>query len=138
MKKKIKIEQLTGLRSFAAMLVFLSHSSWDGTSLHLAKIFESGYVGVSFFFLLSGFVLSYSYKERVLNHSLSYLKYSLLRLARLSPLHLLTAFPFVLYAIYVLQRTVLNKGYGDCPSATYLYKSIPYVHFLLYISQNVS
>jgi len=100
MKKKLKIEQLTGLRSFAALLVFLSHSSWDGTTLYLAKIFESGYVGVSFFFLLSGFVLSYSYKERVLNHSLSYLKYSLLRLARLSPLHLLTAFPFVLYALY--------------------------------------
>lgn len=100
MENKLKLEQLTGLRYFAAMLVFLSHLSWDGTSLHLVKIFESGYVGVSFFFLLSGFVLSYSYKEKILNHSLGFFKYALLRLARLSPLHFLTALPFVLYAIH--------------------------------------
>lgn len=66
----------------------------------MAKIFESGYVGVSFFFLLSGFVLSYSYKEKILDHSLSFNRYTLLRFARLSPLHLLTALPFVLYALY--------------------------------------
>lgn len=100
MDNKPKLHQLTGLRYFAALLVFLSHSNWDGTNLHLAKIFESGYVGVSFFFLLSGFVLSYSYKEKVVDHSLSFFKYSLLRLARLSPLHFLTALPFVLSAAY--------------------------------------
>lgn len=127
MENKLKLEQLTGLRYFAAMLVFLSHLSWDGTSLHLAKIFESGYVGVSFFFLLSGFVLSYSYKEKIFNHSLSFIKYALLRLARLSPLHFLTALPFVLYAIYKSDlnffKLALNIFYLQSwiPSSTYYF-----------------
>ena len=100
MENKLKLEQLTGLRYFAALLVFLSHLTWGGTNTHLATIFGSGYVGVSFFFLLSGFVLSYSYQEKILDHSLSFFKYVLLRLARLSPLHFLTALPFVLFALY--------------------------------------
>lgn len=87
MYNNIKLDQLTGLRYFAALLVFLSHINWDGYSEHIQILFESGYVGVSFFFLLSGFVLSYSYGEKIQNHSLSFIKYALLRLARLTPLH---------------------------------------------------
>ncbi len=108
MENKVKLEQLTGLRCFAALLVFLSHLNWDGSSIYLKKIFESGFVGVSFFFLLSGFILSYSYKEKILNHSLSFKKYALLRLARLSPLHLLTTLPFVLYALYKINLNYLK------------------------------
>lgn len=100
MDNKPNLYHLTGLRYFAALLVFSSHSSCDDSNLYLVRIFESGYVGVSFFFLLLGFVLSYSYKEKILDQSLSFIKYVLLRLARLSPLHLLTASPFILSAVY--------------------------------------
>ena len=55
-----KLDQLTGLRYFAALLVFFSHLELDGSHDFLRDVFNSGYVGVSFFFLLSGFVLSYS------------------------------------------------------------------------------
>ncbi|MCL6350491.1 acyltransferase family protein [Pectobacterium polaris] len=125
--EKIKLDQLTGLRYFAALLVFLSHLSWGGSSLYLVNIFESGYVGVSFFFLLSGFVLSYSYKQKILDRSLSFIKYFLLRLARLSPLHFLTALPFFLYALYKLDlsffKLVLNLFYLQSwvPSSTYYF-----------------
>lgn len=127
MNIKTKLDQLTGLRYFAALLVFLSHSNWDGSNLHLAKIFESGFVGVSFFFLLSGFVLSYSYKEKIVDRSLGFFKYALLRLARLSPLHFLTALPFVLFAVYKsdlnLPKLFLNIFYLQSwvPSSTYYF-----------------
>lgn len=124
---KTKLDQLTGLRYFAALLVFLSHSNWDGSNLHLAKIFESGYVGVSFFFLLSGFVLSYSYKEKIVDRSLGFVKYALLRLARLSPLHFMTALPFILFAFYKsdlnLPKLFLNIFYLQSwvPSSSYYF-----------------
>lgn len=95
-----KLDQLTGLRYFAALLVFLSHFKWKELNNGLSKVFNSGYVGVSFFFVLSGFVLSYSYGDKISNHFLSAKKYFLLRLARLTPLHLLTALPFIIYEIY--------------------------------------
>ncbi|WBO63555.1 acyltransferase family protein [Streptomyces camelliae] len=72
-----KLPSLTGLRFFAALLVFFFHSSLsnspippnkpinpfaDSTLAHLyEKTFVStGYMGVSFFFVLSGFVLAWS------------------------------------------------------------------------------
>jgi peptidoglycan/LPS O-acetylase OafA/YrhL len=127
MDNKPKLDQLTGLRYFAALLVFLSHSTWEGSSLHLANIYESGYVGVSFFFLLSGFVISYSYKEKILDHSLGFVKYALMRLARLYPLYLLTTLPFVLYSLYKfdfsLLKLLLNFLYLQSwvPSSTYYF-----------------
>ena len=56
----LRLDQLTGLRYFAALLVFVSHLNWDNSSDLIKTIFGSGYIGVSFFFVLSGFVLSYS------------------------------------------------------------------------------
>lgn len=94
MQSAIKINQLTGLRFIAALLVFFSHVRWTEISPHAARIFEAGYVGVSFFFVLSGFVLSVSYRDKILNGQLGFRKYALLRLARLMPLHLATAAPF--------------------------------------------
>ncbi len=45
--------------------------------------------------MLSGFVLSFSYREKILGSALGFGKYALLRLARLMPLHLATASPFI-------------------------------------------
>ncbi|WP_405793820.1 acyltransferase family protein [Streptomyces sp. NBC_01506] len=72
---------LTGLRFFAALLVFLAHASLLYNPLdmsvpinlyrdqaiadNMAKIFApAGFVGVSFFFVLSGFVLTWSRREK--------------------------------------------------------------------------
>ncbi|MBF0440186.1 MAG: acyltransferase, partial [Magnetococcales bacterium] len=107
-----RLDQLTGLRYFAALLVFCSHLQWKGSSEVLIKVFESGYAGVSFFFLLSGFVLSFSYAEKISSRSLGLIRYMLLRFARLTPLHFLTAAPFVVMGIYNsnldMTNTVLN------------------------------
>ena len=96
----MKLEQLTGLRFFAALLVFVSHLSWNNSTNFFKTIFSSGYVGVSFFFVLSGFVLSYSYQKRICTGEITFLKYIYLRIARLTPLHFATTLPFIGLAVY--------------------------------------
>jgi len=82
------ITSLTSLRFLFALAVFVHH-------YHLRineeiPFFENGYIGVSFFFILSGFILSYSYKERLLTGKMSKLDFYIARFARIYPLHLLT------------------------------------------------
>ena len=56
------LPRLTSLRAFAALVVFLSHLDIRGGTLGAAGPFVAyGYVGVGFFFVLSGFVLTWSY-----------------------------------------------------------------------------
>ena len=90
----MKINQLTGLRFIAALAVFFSHLGWDPSESLVGRLFEQGFVGVSFFFVLSGFVLSHSYKQRLKDDTISIKSYYLLRLARVGPLHLATALPY--------------------------------------------
>jgi peptidoglycan/LPS O-acetylase OafA/YrhL len=63
-KRQTELSALTGLRFFAAVYVVFYHFS--STSIPkslpaLVNIFSLGYIAVGLFFLLSGFVLSYSY-----------------------------------------------------------------------------
>lgn len=89
------IKPLTSLRFFFAFMVFLSHM-WllQDESIFLKQlyddIFYEGYIGVSFFFILSGFVLAYNYHDRFLKKEISYSKFMLARFARIYPMHILT------------------------------------------------
>lgn len=95
-----RLDQLTGLRFVAALLVFLSHVPWPSAPDWLQTMLAQGFVGVSFFFVLSGFVLSHSYTGRITGGEMSYARFMALRLARLSPLHLATALPYVLVGVW--------------------------------------
>lgn len=90
------IKPLTSLRFIAALFVFGHH-------LHFYKqleevkpiydvLFAHGYLGVPFFFILSGFILTYSYYEKFKDGlKLVFIKdFYVARLARIYPLHLLT------------------------------------------------
>ena len=59
------LPRLTSLRFFAAFAVFLFHVDRLGIGWGLAKLFEWGYTGVTFFFVLSGFVLAWSFGPHV-------------------------------------------------------------------------
>ena len=92
------IDYLTGLRFFAVFLVFCSHMHLEknfGDSSLLILIFKQGFVGVSFFFVLSGFILSYTYENQIKNLKFNNKKFLLKRFFRLWPLHFITMIPFV-------------------------------------------
>jgi peptidoglycan/LPS O-acetylase OafA/YrhL len=56
--------RLTSLRAAAALMVFAAHVDGHGV-LHLGRPVALGYTGVSFFFVLSGYVLTWSWSDRV-------------------------------------------------------------------------
>jgi peptidoglycan/LPS O-acetylase OafA/YrhL/glycosyltransferase involved in cell wall biosynthesis len=63
-RKKRNLDGLTGLRFFAAFGVVIYHFTGPalaGWPAPLVNIAGSGFVAVTFFFLLSGFILSYNY-----------------------------------------------------------------------------
>ena len=82
-----RLPALTGLRAFAACnLVFFhfSNPQWFGP---FAPIVDNGYTAVSFFLLLSGFILSYNYSARAQRGELVHWKFWVARLSRLYPIY---------------------------------------------------
>lgn len=57
-----QINALTGLRFFAATIVVLFHFASFG-SVTLRHFMSHGFIGVTIFFVLSGFILSYTYSS---------------------------------------------------------------------------
>lgn len=88
---------LTGVRAIAAIMVFIYHNRkyWK-TDLPtpILRLISEFHVGVTVFFVLSGFLLAYRYQEKPLQNGRSYLKYFLSRAARIFPLYwlLITCF----------------------------------------------
>jgi peptidoglycan/LPS O-acetylase OafA/YrhL len=101
------IKSLTSLRFVFAFMVFMSHNVIPSDFFLLKHLFSEGYAGVSFFFILSGFILAYSYQERLLSGKMSALLFYKTRIARIYPLHLLT---FIVAAM-LLQPFKLEFGY---------------------------
>jgi peptidoglycan/LPS O-acetylase OafA/YrhL len=96
-EKPAQLLHLTSLRFFAALAVLTSHlyflRSVDNPIKPIADtFFHEGYFGVSFFFMLSGFILSHTYQDRLVQRRISSKQYLLLRLSKIVPLHLITAF----------------------------------------------
>lgn len=79
---------LTSLRFFFALAVFLSHINIANFYPKLMQWFWEGFIGVGFFFMLSGFILSYNYKEKLLQ-GFSFKSFYLARFARVYPTHFL-------------------------------------------------
>jgi len=86
-----RIDALTGLRILPALGVLLSHLKappWAGP--HVKAFLDSGYAGVTIFFVLSGFVLTHNYFDRLAQPSAKRVwSYLVARLARVYPLYLL-------------------------------------------------
>jgi peptidoglycan/LPS O-acetylase OafA/YrhL len=88
--KPSKLEALTGLRCFAAINLLFFHFSnpqWFGW---FNPIVNAGFISVSYFILLSGFVLAYNYAERGQRGELNPGRFWKARVARLYPVYLLS------------------------------------------------
>ena len=97
---KNKIDSLETLRGFAALAVAFYH--YPSTSfLHI----KNGYLGVYFFFALSGFVIALNYFDQIKNIN-NLIKFQIKRFFRLYPIHIFTL--FIVLGIQVLKFLVLK------------------------------
>lgn len=91
------IHALTGIRAIAAAWVVIAHFSVQLYGLLPATTqvswwIDTGYLGVEVFFVLSGFIISYNYADRIRAGVSSYRDFLVNRFARLYPVHLVTVF----------------------------------------------
>jgi peptidoglycan/LPS O-acetylase OafA/YrhL len=71
--------------------------------------FPGGYLAVDFFFILSGFVLSYVYLQRM--EGLTFLNFAGQRFSRLWPLHIVTLFLYL--GLFFLANTIVGNDLSD-------------------------
>lgn len=86
----LRFNALTGFRCLAACLVFLYHNrKYWRDSLHpeLLRLFNEFHTGVSLFFVLSGFLIAYTYGKAPMQSGKQYGKYIAIRMARILPLY---------------------------------------------------
>jgi len=112
------LNSLTSLRFFFAFAVFLSHLTFVQTDLKWYNwlkynVFFEGFVGVGFFFILSGFVLALNYQHKIIdNPKFSFKNFYIARMARIYPLHVLTfaiMIPLVIIqGIFGWDKAILN------------------------------
>jgi peptidoglycan/LPS O-acetylase OafA/YrhL len=95
--RRIHLNSLTGLRFYAALVVVLYHiSRYFEPMGFAAPVVGFGYTGVSFFFILSGFVLAWSSREGDAKAAFYWRRF-----ARVWPLHALTTILAIIVAAIV-------------------------------------
>jgi len=126
-----QLPPLTGIRFIAVTMVFLYHYDY-GYGKVLEAVFHQFYLGVSVFFVLSGFLICYNYGKSVAINRQFLQRYYTNRLARIVPLYfLLVTFTFVvlfirheggnhLLGIYLLNITFI-KGFSNSFMFTGIY-----------------
>lgn len=88
-----KLEGIQILRGYAAMLVVVTHLWSVGVVSSALKFSRIGGLGVDIFFVISGFIMCYSLRDRILpNDSIQFLKK---RAIRVYPIYLLVLIPFL-------------------------------------------
>jgi peptidoglycan/LPS O-acetylase OafA/YrhL len=85
------LKSLTAVRFFAAFWVVIYHfcsKPVNGQPVVLRNFVHLGFIGVGFFFVLSGFVLTYVYGNQGLRHKMA--NYFVARFARIYPVYFLS------------------------------------------------
>lgn len=94
-----RIDAIQSLRYLYAVLIFLHHFNFNGT----INCESLGPCGVSFFLVLSGFVMSFGYEEKVLSENFKTGTFLLKRLTRIYPLHIMCLLIWlVLHISYII------------------------------------
>src|SRR5215212_2407037 len=92
-RRRPNLPALTGLRAVAALLVVLFHYKYIVPGLGQsqaagARVIQSGFVGVSLFFVLSGFILAYTYIDDDGGLTGSWRDFIFARFARVYPVYI--------------------------------------------------
>lgn len=89
---KVMIHEITGLRAFAAYLVFIHHFHYiisDGFPLAVKRYLNEFNIGLPMFFVLAGFSITYRNYDKFALTSKWFFKYMQKRVARIYPVYLL-------------------------------------------------
>lgn len=105
---------LTGLRFVAAFQVLAYHMlpMGDASPGWLRSLVGSGYVGVSLFFVLSGFVLTYTYHDTLTTGAATRRDFLVARVARLYPVYLLALLVALPPLFWMMQRKHVAMDFG--------------------------
>lgn len=113
--RRTQVPPLTSVRFFAALYVAVFHMA--PTTLHhtpvAAEFVEGGYIGVSFFFVLSGFVLAWNYLDRFAAGRTTSREFWRARFARVYPVYLVglaVSLPLFAYQSFSRQHTALGTA----------------------------
>lgn len=99
-RSKTKIESLQAFRALAFLCIFSSHCG----------ITALGACGVSAFLVLSGFVMYYTYNDRTMKSGfVNSCRFSIGKIKRLYPLHILTMLSAVLIEYYMFRDFSFNR-----------------------------
>lgn len=109
---KPHFEALNGLRGVAALMVIWYHVFEAFATSPIDQRFNHGYLAVDFFFVLSGFVISYAYDDRW--HRMSVKDFFKRRIIRLHPLVVIGALFGVI--TFMIQGSVQWDGTKVSPS----------------------
>ena len=132
------IETLQALRFIFVLMIFMSHFTYQG----ICAFDAGGDCGVSFFFILSGFVLSLGYGSRIREGTFSYGRFMQRRLWKIYPLHLLCLLFFlvasrsdfdltVLFNALLLQSWVPDPNYYfSCNSVSWFLSSLLFCYLV--------
>ena len=129
--KKQYLEGLNSLRFFAALLVLLGHGrqnlvQYDIMWFNTSPVFYKGDLAVDFFFVLSGFLLTFlAIKEYKTYHRIDIKQFYLRRIFRVLPLYYLAVF-----LAYLLLGVVYPAIKGQTYLAFSIGEGLPY-HLLL-------
>lgn len=122
-----RITQLDGMRGIFALMVLLLHFP-VATYLTNNFVVRQSYLFVDFFFVLSGFIITTNYIDKIDNRA-DFKAYFLKRLVRLYPLLFFTV---ILYFLYLMVGEFVLSGLkeGHQPISTYLQELLDSLLFL--------
>jgi len=106
------IPALTGVRALAAYLVFISHYAYifDGDMPHaFQRFFTEFHIGVTIFFVLSGFLIAFRYFD---NFNLTgdwFKQYLKNRVARIYPMYFLLTIGAFVYYYFTREPAIVGK-----------------------------
>ncbi|MFI7579544.1 acyltransferase family protein [Kocuria kalidii] len=117
-----QIVGLTGIRALAAAWVVIEHFRYALFGLFpgsrpAARFIESGFLGVEIFFVLSGFIIAYTYAHKFEKFTWGkYRRFMLLRFARIYPVHLVTLLAVLALVVAAAFAGIeLNSSEGHTP-----------------------
>ncbi|MFN0106119.1 MAG: acyltransferase family protein [Bryobacteraceae bacterium] len=122
-----RLSPLDGLRGLASLIIVILHyrnlnDKWNETIINtnpfwdqLILVYKFGWMGVEFFFVLSGFIFYWKYGEMISEKAITLTNFAILRLSRLYPLHVATLFltAFLQYLVWSKSSTTFVYGNND-------------------------